>query len=1082
MSPPFHTSNRPMKSARALLLAVCFSLCTGAYGAARADWPTWRHDPQRSAASAAALPATLHLQWTRQLPPKRLAWPNEPRLHFDAAYEPVVMGNTLFVGSPVDGSVAAFDTATGRPKWRFYTNGPVRFAPVAWKGKLYVGSDDGTLYCLDAASGRLRWKARGASADRPERRHLGNARLISYWPVRGGPVIAEGTLYFAAGIWPTLGVFVVALDADTGKLLWRNGRASYLTQIRIDHNTLADSGLSPQGYLVVEGDRLLVPNGRSMPAVLDRRTGRVLRYVQGYRRGDCRVTAVDNYAFVGDAGVVDIRSGREVGSRWAAAGKDAPNAFDGSKFHLFEGPIHPYKFLPGCSARSALVPGVAYGLSKGVFYAYDLARAKTSEYESKHAGRTLKPWRWDVPALWTLATEYAKKGSRDATVVKAGPRLYSHVGSTLLALDLPQAPGARPQVSWKHDVQGTPAALLAGDGRLFVVTREHRLYCFGAREGKPTAFPLEAAPLPKKNDRWARTAAEILTLAKVSDGYCLVLGLGSGRLLEELLGQSALKVIGVDADAQRVAALRRTLVAAGLYGTRAEVFVGDPGRFPFPPYLASLVVCAGPAKARPKVQALYAVLRPYGGVACLAMPQDEQGAFESSVGGAGLANARVRRAGRFALLRREGALPGSAPWTHECGDAARSFFSRDRLLRPPLGVLWYGDGPDYGFWKRKDYGTGVKPQEVGGRLFALQLSSRTLTAYDVFTGRLLWKKQVSRFTRYASLADGIYVAGGDTCTVLDPATGAPRSTFRYPDEQRRALFVSDIRVADDLILIAAAYAKVRAIGKGLWDSALLVALDRKSGKVLWTRKAKDRFNNNAIAVGDGTVFCIDSPPAVQADKAQRRGDKQPPVPSTLLALDARTGRPKWTQVRMNPRQAYGAGNWLGLRSRDDWLAYCRPLGLVLAGKGTSACALDAKTGRAVWEKRIGGQPLILAGKTFIHQGGAIFDTQTGEPVSKQRLFTRGGCNYAVANEHLLFVRDHSAAYVDLRTGQRHHLRNVRSGCSNSFVVADGLVSVPNFAVGCVCNYPIQTSFAMVHMPEAAGWARAAAASEPGSGR
>jgi hypothetical protein len=39
---------------------------------------------------------------------------------------------------------------------------------------------------------------------------------------------------------------------------------------------------------------------------------------------------------------------------------------------------------------------------------------------------------------------------------------------------------------------------------------------------------------------------------------------------------------------------------------------------------------------------------------------------------------------------------------------------------------------------------------------------------------------------------------------------------------------------------------------------------------------------------------------------------------------------------------------------------------------------------------------------------------------------------------------------------------VRSGCSNSLVAADGVVSVPNFAVSCICNYPVQTSFAMYH--------------------
>ena len=30
------------------------------------DWPTWRHDASRSAATDQVLPDTLHLQWSRQ--------------------------------------------------------------------------------------------------------------------------------------------------------------------------------------------------------------------------------------------------------------------------------------------------------------------------------------------------------------------------------------------------------------------------------------------------------------------------------------------------------------------------------------------------------------------------------------------------------------------------------------------------------------------------------------------------------------------------------------------------------------------------------------------------------------------------------------------------------------------------------------------------------------------------------------------------------------------------------------------------------------------------------------------------------
>lgn len=34
------------------------------------DWPAWRHDAARSAATVQTLPPGLELQWTRKLPPR----------------------------------------------------------------------------------------------------------------------------------------------------------------------------------------------------------------------------------------------------------------------------------------------------------------------------------------------------------------------------------------------------------------------------------------------------------------------------------------------------------------------------------------------------------------------------------------------------------------------------------------------------------------------------------------------------------------------------------------------------------------------------------------------------------------------------------------------------------------------------------------------------------------------------------------------------------------------------------------------------------------------------------------------------
>jgi RNA polymerase sigma factor (sigma-70 family) len=188
-----------------------------AASAKAADWPTWRRDASRSGVTQEELPKELHLRWSRCLPAPKIAWPNEPRLQFDVANEPIVMGRLLFVGSSRDGGLRAFDTETGEVRWTFFTEGPIRFAPVAWKGRVSVGSDDGYLYCLDATTGKQLWKVRGAPAERADDRHLGNARLISYWPVRGGPVLHEGTIYFGAGIWASMGVFVKAVDAETGE-------------------------------------------------------------------------------------------------------------------------------------------------------------------------------------------------------------------------------------------------------------------------------------------------------------------------------------------------------------------------------------------------------------------------------------------------------------------------------------------------------------------------------------------------------------------------------------------------------------------------------------------------------------------------------------------------------------------------------------------------------------------------------------------------------------------------------------------------------------------------------------------------
>ncbi|MGQ9661993.1 MAG: hypothetical protein ACUVWX_06610 [Kiritimatiellia bacterium] len=82
-----------------------------------ADWPQWRYDEMRSAASREVLPRALHLQWSRTYPPLQPAWPDEPRQQIDGVYRPILVGKTLVFGSSQADCVVGLDGKDGTRLW-----------------------------------------------------------------------------------------------------------------------------------------------------------------------------------------------------------------------------------------------------------------------------------------------------------------------------------------------------------------------------------------------------------------------------------------------------------------------------------------------------------------------------------------------------------------------------------------------------------------------------------------------------------------------------------------------------------------------------------------------------------------------------------------------------------------------------------------------------------------------------------------------------------------------------------------------------------------------------------------------------
>jgi hypothetical protein len=74
------------------------------------------------------------------------------------------------------------------------------------------------------------------------------------------------------------------------------------------------------------------------------------------------------------------------------------------------------------------------------------------------------------------------------------------------------------------------------------------------------------------------------------------------------------------------------------------------------------------------------------------------------------------------------------------------------------------------------------------------------------------------------------------------------------------------------------------------------------------------------------------------------------------------------------------------------------------------------------------------------------------------------------SEHLLTFRSGAAGFFDLTgEGGTGNLGGFRSSCTSNLIVADGVLSAPDYTRTCTCAYQLQTSLAFVHMPEAESW-------------
>ncbi|MBN2310947.1 MAG: PQQ-binding-like beta-propeller repeat protein, partial [Candidatus Hydrogenedentes bacterium] len=907
--------------------ALFLSALCAAPGASADDWPTYAHDAARSAATAEQLALPLHEAWvhaSRHAP--RPAWPApakqdfwhrirelRPIVTYDRAYHTAVAGGVVYFGSSADDKVYALDAGTGEVRWTFFTGGPIRLAPTIADGRAYVGSDDGCVYCLDAADGALIWRRRLAPTDH---RVPGNGRIMSMFPVRTGVLVEGDTAYCFAGLFPSQGVYGYALDAADGSIRWEQ----------------TSPELSPQGYLLASPSRLFVPTGRTTPAMFERATGTFLGTLPG--QGGAYALLAGDTLLSGpgrSTGQLDLTE---------PAAKEGVATFDGLRM-VVRGDL---AYLHSKTELSCLDRARNVELSKQRNPVIRRRDELKKQIEALAGGA-------EAPEAAPLNTELARLEEEIAgltadmnacyrwrrpcelpyTLILAGDILFAGGDDEVAAY---AANDGAPL--WAAEVSGRAYGLAVAGGRLFVSTDSGSIHCFAQAgiEPQPAALAAAAAaPYPK--DEWtavyAREAMRVVDEAGTDKGYCVVLDCGEGRLACELAKVSQFQVIGIERDPAKVAVARTALDAAGLYGVRVTVHqAGAPGwpdnGLPYTSYFANLVVSgqALTGDALPEFPAeVWRMLRPFGGVASIGQSLEaarlgaelKTADVEQWIEASGASNARlIRQGGLWAAFRR-GDVPGGGTWTQLYADASHTACSTDDL-HGPMTIQWFGQPGPRDIIDR--HHRPMSPLARDGRVFVP--ANDLVIALDAYNGTELWRLAVPNSRRTGALKNSgnmlltdeyVYAITQDECWAVDVDSGTLEQVLKAPapdpgQYEWGYLNRLDSRLYGTLQRPDASFSRLDRSTCSVLEgdfrpvivSDALFAVDRHTGDHLWTYEG-GTFMNNAIAIGEGAagacVYAVVSrnEKALSNNDGRMRIDEFCKSDTFLVAVDAATGVTRW---------------------------------------------------------------------------------------------------------------------------------------------------------------------------------------------
>lgn len=181
------------------------------------------------------------------------------------------------------------------PKWKFTTGGPVSSSPAVDDGKVYFGSHDHNLYCIDAYDGTLIWN------------------FTLGYKVQSSPAVVNGKVYTGADDGN-----IYCLNAETGTKIWETYAGGWMP-------IMFATTWQPRSSPIIVGNKLYVGALDGKVYCLNTGTGSIEWTFQtgnpiggspAYKDGVIYIRSTDTYLYALDSSDGDLIWKIEIASPW----------------------------------------------------------------------------------------------------------------------------------------------------------------------------------------------------------------------------------------------------------------------------------------------------------------------------------------------------------------------------------------------------------------------------------------------------------------------------------------------------------------------------------------------------------------------------------------------------------------------------------------------------------------------------------------------------------------------------------------------------------------------------------------------